>query len=50
VIVTEKDPEVISLEAEEKSKTLLIPVVFTAIIVIALAICVRQFMWNSKQE
>jgi hypothetical protein len=50
VIVTEKDPEVINLDAEEKSKTLLIPVAFSFIIVILLAICVRQFMKNSQQE
>lgn len=49
IVVTEKDPEVIKLEAEEKQKTLLIPIVFSVIILIALAVCVRQFM-NSKQE
>lgn len=50
VIVTEKDPEVINLESEEKSKTLLIPIVFTAIVVIALAICLKHFMSNSEKE
>jgi len=50
IIVTEKDPEVINIEAEEKSKTLLIPIALSAIVVIVLALCLKQFMSNSKQE
>lgn len=41
VVITEKDPEVIILDKEEDSKTLLIPVILSAVFVILIAVCVR---------
>lgn len=50
VVVTEKDPEVIKLDKEKDSKALIIPVVLTALVVILIAVCVRQAMSKSKEE
>jgi len=50
VVVTEKDPEVIDLDTEKDSKTLLIPVVLSALVVILIAVCIRQAMSKSKEE
>lgn len=50
MVVTEKDPEVINLDTDKDSKTLLIPIVLSALVVILIAICVRQAMSKSKEE
>lgn len=50
VVVTEKDPEVIDLDKKDQSKTLLIPIVLSALVVIMVAVCVRQAMSKSKEE
>jgi hypothetical protein len=50
VVVTEKDPEVISMKSDKDSKTLLIPVAITALVVILIAICVRQAMTKTNEE
>lgn len=50
MVVTEKDPEVIKLDKETDSKALIIPVVLTALVVILIAVCVRQAMSKSKEE
>lgn len=50
MVVTEKDPEVINLDTDKDSKTLLIPIVLSALVVILIAVCVRQAMSKSKEE
>jgi hypothetical protein len=50
VVVTEKDPEVINIENGKDSNTIIIPVVLTALVVILIAICVRQAMTKTKAE
>jgi cell division protein FtsB len=48
--VTEKDPEVIHIDNEKDSKTIIIPVVLTAVVVLLIAVCVRQAMSKTKAE
>jgi hypothetical protein len=48
--VKEAPAEVVMIEAEKDSKAVLIPIALSVVLVVVLAVCVRQLMNRSDKE